>query len=70
MTTLKQIIDFSNNIHYEFAKQGFPSLPTNKLKGANMEVESPVPLEDPSKNSKLTLAIQEIFWSWAIRREG
>jgi hypothetical protein len=58
MTTLRQIIDSSSNIHYEFARQGFPPLPASKLKGPNMEIESPIPIEDPVRSNKPLLAIQ------------
>lgn len=58
MTTIKQLVDFSSSIHYEFSRQGYPSLSSQKVKGANMEIETPVPLEEPIKSNKPMLAVQ------------
>jgi hypothetical protein len=58
MTTIKQLVDFSSSIHYEFSRQGFPSLPTQKVKGSSMEIETSVPLEEPVKSNKPMLAVQ------------
>lgn len=36
MATLREIIDASGGIHYEFARQGSPPLSANKVKSGNM----------------------------------
>lgn len=52
-------------------RQGSPAFTSNsmRIQGANVEIESPVPLEDPVRNNKNTLALQEAFWSFVVAQE-
>jgi len=42
---------------------------TNKSSTGELEVDSNISLEEPSRNNKNTLCVQEIFWSNAVKEE-
>ena len=69
MWTIKEIIDQRNKINFEYAKQGSPVNPVTTNDDKVLEFKATLPLEEPVKNNKNYLAIQNAFWEYVVLSE-